>query len=139
MENTTLKTACVSGKLGDTIASLASLYELNARDKTKFTLYLNATGDPGLAESNPLVRAQLGGKPMQFGRKACEFIAPLVKAQPYIADVIIVDSKEQLPSSIDINLDRMRAHYMDATVRQRTGTNLELLYKDLLGLPLVHT
>lgn len=33
----------------------------------------------------------------------------------------------------------MRDHYMREEVRARTGTNLELLYKDMLGLPLQHT
>ena len=94
MENSNIKTCFISGKLGDTVAAMATLHVLNKTKGLKFKLYLNATGDPELLETNALIRGQLGGKPMQFGRKACEFIAPLLKIQPYIEDVVTVDRKD---------------------------------------------
>ena len=40
---------------------------------------------------------------------------------------------------IDINLDDMRAQFFNKEAIAQTGTNLELLYKNMLGLPLVPT
>lgn len=133
------KTVIISGKLGDTIAAMASLYELHKKDGTKFHLLLNSTGDPSITPTcEPETMLQLGGQPMAFNRGACEFIKPLLEIQPYIESVEIIDRNSNI-SSIDINLDNFRAHYMDEEVRKRTGTNLEFLVKDMLGLPLVHT
>ena len=132
-------TTAISGKLGDIIAAMASLYELYKKDGTKFDLFLNSTGDPSIFPTCKLeTMCQLAGQPMAFNRNACEFLMPLLEVQPYISSVEIVDRNSKLPQ-IDINLDNFRAHYMDAEVRKRTGTNLEFLVKDMLGLPLVHT
>lgn len=136
---TSAKVAAISGKIGDTVACMASLYELWKSDGEEWTLLLNETGDPRVFENDKLVMTQLGHEPMHFTRAACEFIKPLLEAQPYIREVQTVDYFTKELPGIDINFDRFRAHFMDSGARKRTGTNLEYLPKDMLGLPLTHT
>lgn len=129
------KTVLHSGKGGDLIASLATLYEMHKKEGSKFDFILDSTGTAWRATDTPEIRRQVGNKPMAFGKAACQYLQPLIAAQPYINSCTIADTNTQLPD-IDIDFNAMRAQFLSKSAVEATRTNLEMMYKFQLGLPL---
>ena len=129
-----------SGKLGDTIASLASVKEVCLKENAKAHIVLDTTGGMtvGDDETKDIVRKQTGGKGVPFSRAACEYLKPLLEHQDYIDKVDIYDGTQPEPE-VDINLNKMRGVFLDLEAVKATGQNLELAYKYALGLPLTTT
>lgn len=69
-----------SGKLGDTIASLAAVKEVCLKENAKAHIILDITGGMTIGddETKDIVRKQTGGKGVPFSRAACEYLKPLL-------------------------------------------------------------
>lgn len=114
-----------SGDMGDIVAGLGAVSEYcRARGKTARML-LDVSG----GWHNELCVRDSGGLGMKFNEGAANFLAPLLRAQPYVASAEIWDGKER--ADIDLNMFRQgfRRPFVLTTWR-----NLLYCHQQALGL-----
>ena len=115
-----MKTFKHSGDLGDIVYALPTIRALGGG-----VLYLDVAG----GRDEPACRAQCIDGRTKFSRAGFDFIAPLLRRQPYLAEVAVWSGE-----AVDCNLDRFRNKFVDGTARSRTHNLLDL-HLDAFGLP----
>jgi len=121
-----------SGDMGDLIAGMCAVKEVCERDKAKAVIVIDTTGG---FEANPeiisnVIRAQTKGRGLKLHNHGFDFLYPLLKCQPYVADVI----KWTKDVKIDINLNAFRIHFANVDKQKKTNNNLVFLHQIAAGL-----
>lgn len=115
-----MKTFKHSGDLGDIVYALPTIRALGGG-----VLYLDVAG----GESEPACRAQCIDRKTKFNQTGFDFVAPLLRRQPYVSEVVVWSGE-----TVDVNLDRFRYKFVDGSARSRTHNLLDL-HLDAFGLP----
>jgi hypothetical protein len=115
-----MKTFKNSGDLGDIVYALPTIRALGGG-----ILYLDVAG----GESEPACRSQCIDRKTKFNCAGFDFIAPLLRRQPYVSEVAVWSGE-----TVDVNLDRFRYKFADGSARSRTHNLLDL-HLDAFGLP----
>ena len=117
-----------SGDAGDIVSSLPAVKEVCERENAKAILVLDTTGGVYCNddELNEFIRLQNNGRTLKFNNDAFDFLAPLIKMQSYIEDVI--KWTKNLNMKIDFNLNKFRKSFCDMEVARKTNQNLVFLH-----------
>ena len=121
-----------SGDMGDLIAGMCAVKEVCERDKAKAIIVIDTTGG---FEANPeiisnVIRTQTRGNGLKLRDHGFDFLYPLLKCQPYVADAV----KWKKDTKIDINLNAFRIHFMNVDKQKKTNNNLVFLQQIAAGL-----
>lgn len=119
-----------SGDMGDLIASLAAVKTYCEAHKCKAKFIMDASG--GWMDKCVSAQAPNG---LKFDLKAAQFLEPLLKIQPYIAEVKI-DTWGHETDASTINLNGFRVLFCDPNAIRATNQNLMELHQLLLNQPL---
>jgi hypothetical protein len=92
-----------AGNAGDIVYSLSSLYQYCEDNKCKIVFYIRIGVPSGFNDETHPVGSVMMNDAM------FDFIAPLLKAQPYIHDVIKLNKGENMV--VDFDLDLFRKEY----------------------------
>ena len=114
-----------SGDMGDIVAGLGAVSEYCAKQRTRARILLDTTG----GWHNEFCVRDSGGLGMKFDRKAADFLAPLIRAQPYVASCEVWDGNEKP----DVDLNAFRRGFRRPFV-QETWRNLLYCSQQALGL-----
>jgi hypothetical protein len=115
-----MKTFKHSGDLGDIVYALPAIEALGGG-----ALLLDITG----GANEPACMAQCIDKKTKFNRGGYEFIAPLLREQPYVEQVAVWNGE-----AVDYNLNQFRFKFNDPKTRSKTRNLLDL-HLDAFGLP----
>ena len=99
-----IKVNC-SGNAGDIVYSLSSLYQYSIDNDCKFVYYIKMDMPSGFTDDTHPTGAVMMNDFM------FDFLAPLLKAQPYIHDVIKLKKGENL--LFDFDIDNFRKDYVN--------------------------
>lgn len=116
-----------SGDMGDIVAGMAAVKEFCERRGVKARILLDVSGAP----DNDICTRQSKGLGMKFRRPQAEFLAPLLRVQPYVDSVETWDCKEQP----DCDLNDFRRGF-GKPWKYETRKNLLYNHQKVLGLNL---
>ena len=114
-----------SGDMGDIVAGLGAVSEFCAKQRTRARILLDTNG----GWQNPFCVRDSRGLGMKFDRRAADFLAPLIRAQPFVASCEVWDGKEKA----DIDLNAFRNGFRRPFVLE-TCRNLLYCHQQALGL-----
>lgn len=115
-----------SGDMGDIVASLPTVKDLCDLRHDKARIFLDATG--GITDQFVLYQSR--GRGLKFNQKSAEFLAPLLRVQPYVGEVIVTDN----PPKADYNLNQFRKAFLDRKIAEETNQNLMELHQVAFGI-----
>lgn len=120
-----------SGDMGDIVSSLPTVKAICEKENAKAHYILDASG--GYLDDYVKEMCPNGNK---FSLEQAQFLAPLLKAQPYIADVEIdtFGNKECW-----CNLNKFRREFRNRETVKRTNQNLMFLHQAAFNLPIGYT
>ena len=119
------KSVVHSGNLGDLLYSLPSLYRAHLEDKISFVYYIK------LDRPSTFTDAQHPLGSVMMNRKMFDMAYPLLKAQPYIHEIIALEKGEDM--RVDYDLDLFRKEYKNLSAGNIQSW-VSMVYPDLRPL-----